>query len=31
MPTCVWHSIAWDLGILAVFALLAVRLNRRAA
>jgi oleandomycin transport system permease protein len=28
--TDVWHSIAWDLGILAVFATLAVRLYRRA-
>lgn len=28
--TNVWHSIAWDLGIIAVFAPLAVRLYRRA-
>ena len=28
--TDVWHSIAWNLGILAVFAPLAVRLYRRA-
>ena len=28
--TYVWHSIAWDLAILAVFAPLAVRLYRRA-
>jgi hypothetical protein len=28
--TYVWHSLAWDLGILVVFAPIAVHLYRRA-